>query len=158
MGSWNSDLIARRREIIRLEKSDLPLINKVNDLKVGIEKVENVNRENLLLADDLVRIREQFQMVDQSQGDTVYRDFIKNKYLGLIRRLIELKHEAFRKEKAKHTYEELERRDIELQSIEKYLQLTDEISRLTKEQSRIRNLYLELLSIKETDVEGKREA
>lgn len=58
VGTWNSDSINRAREVIRMQIKDLPLVHRVNDIKESIEAQENnVNRENPMLADELVRER-----------------------------------------------------------------------------------------------------
>lgn len=94
--------------------------------------------------------------MDQKLADNLYHNIIKENYLGRIKQLIQLKLSAFKKEKIRHSQEELERKDNKLQTIEEYLRLTDEINRLTKELTRIRNSYMELLSLKGDDPESNR--
>jgi len=115
VGAWNSGTISRAREVIRMQIKDLPLLHRVNNLKSFIKEEENVNRDNPLLAQDLVRERERLQqIVDQKYADSVYHDIIKNNYLARIQHLLRLKHEAFREEKARHSQEELDRKDAKL--------------------------------------------
>ena len=115
---WNSDTVKRAREVIRFQIKDLPLIHRVNVIKDSIQTEEDLDRDNPMLADDLVRERERLQeIVDQKIADSVYHDIIKN-YLGRIRKLVELKYEGFKKEKIRDSQEELERKDAELLAVE----------------------------------------
>lgn len=46
-------------------------------------------------------------------------------YLDAIKQLVRLKHYAFKKDKVKHSIDELEREDLKLEAILKYLKLAE---------------------------------
>lgn len=101
-------------------------------MKDDIQDLENVDRKSSEIVSEFQKGREQleeavkFKMLDQKEADRMYELRLKG-YLDAIKQLVKLKYYAFKKDKVRHSTEELEKEDLKLESISKYIRLAEEI-------------------------------